>query len=206
MQHVFMKRIIPPLLFLLASIPFTGFSQQKPFKTKNVIWFLPNEANRINGLAAGFQAMNVNDDSLTINGMSADLGLATVMALPYIVDWELKSRTKKQAGFMEMDTAFVIVNGLSASMFGELGITVNGVNLTFGITGAAQLNGLSVSGFFTKSSSFKGVCISGLHNVSKKGRGIQIAIFNTCKDLKGIQIGLWNKSGKRGLPFFNWGF
>lgn len=176
------------------------------FKKKNIIWFTPNAANQINGLAVGFQALNLNDDSLKINGMNASLGFIGFMAIPYVISDELSSRKKKLPGFLEIDTASTVINGISASFGGEMDITVNGLNLTFGATGAAHLNGVSVSGLFTRCSSFKGICISGLHSIAKKGTGIQVGIFNTCKKLKGIQLGLWNKSGKRGLPFFNWGF
>jgi hypothetical protein len=196
-----LKYVLP--LFLL--FPLAAFCQPKPFKKKNIIWFSPNEAHQINGLAVGLQTMNINDDTLTVNGLNASVGFIGMFALPYVIDYELRSRKKKTEGFMEVDTATTIINGLSASMGGEFGVTVNGLNLTVGFTGAADLNGISVTGVFTRCNSFKGICISGLHNIAKKGVGIQIGLFNTCKNLKGIQLGLWNKSGKRGLPFFNWG-
>jgi hypothetical protein len=31
-------------------------------------------------------------------------------------------------------------------------------------------------------------------------------MFNKTLDLRGIQIGLWNKNGKRSLPLINWQF
>lgn len=201
-----MRHSIAVILLSVFLSPAVVFSQEKSFKKKNVIWFTPNGVNQINGVAVGMQTINVNSDSLTINGLNADLGFLGMMALPYVIDYELSSRKKKIQGFLEIDTASTIINGLSASMGGEFGVTVNGINLTFGFTSAADLNGISVTGIFTRCKSFKGICISGLHNIAKKGVGIQIGIFNTCTKLKGIQLGLWNKSGKRGLPFFNWGF
>ncbi|MCX6316920.1 MAG: hypothetical protein NTW29_06500 [Bacteroidetes bacterium] len=201
--------------FLLLTVMLTLFfapgfaqptnTQKRPFKKKNVIWFTPNVANQINGIAAGFQAMNVADDSLTINGVNASLGFLGFMALPYVLHEELSSKKNKTPGFMEVDTALTVINGISASMGGEFAVSVNGINMTFGFTSAAQLNGISVSGLFTRCHSFKGICISGFRNNAKKGTGIQISLFNKCEKLKGIQIGLWNKSGKRGLPLLNWG-
>jgi hypothetical protein len=41
---------------------------------------------------------------------------------------------------------------------------------------------------------------------AKIGRGVQIALFNSSMNFKGIQIGLWNKNQKRSLPFINWNF
>jgi hypothetical protein len=35
-------------------------------------------------------------------------------------------------------------------------------------------------------------------------RGLQFGLFNSAKDLKGLQIGLLNRSGRRVLPIINW--
>ena len=35
--------------------------------------------------------------------------------------------------------------------------------------------------------------------------GVQIGVLNKAKNLKGLQIGLWNKNQHRSLPFINWG-
>ena len=44
-------------------------------------------------------------------------------------------------------------------------------------------------------------------NKTKKGNGLQIGLVNVAKEMRGVQIGLWNKTGKRGLPIINmsWG-
>ena len=51
-----------------------------------------------------------------------------------------------------------------------------------------------------------GLMISGLSNVIDKGKGVQIGLINHANNLIGVQIGLWNRNGKRGLPFINIGF
>ena len=177
----------------------------KAYKTKNYLWFTPNEAKTINGLAVGFQAMNINSDSLTINGLNAGIGLASMMVVPYVIIWELKKKKNKSPLLGEIDTALTIIKGVSISMGGEINVSIHGVNIAGGVTFADALNGLSLTGVFTRCNVFRGVSIAGLHNIAIKGRGLQIGLFNNCKDLKGIQLGLWNKSGKRGLPFINWG-
>jgi hypothetical protein len=202
-----MKRriIIISLPLLLASFVFAqadGISKLQ--KVRNIIWFTPNEVNKINGVAIGLQAMNVNGENLSINGLNADIALASVMCLPYIADFYLKPKEKRPADFMLCDTADLLINGISISMAGELGITVNGLNIAGGITGAVSLNGISITGLVTRCNSFKGLTISGIHNYALHGIGLQVGVFNYCKNLKGLQIGLWNKNGKRGLPFINW--
>jgi hypothetical protein len=107
--------------------------------------------------------------------------------------------------FSSNDTTGTSIKGISVSMGGEIDLSITGINISGGITGGNSLKGISVTGIYTKTYSFYGICISGLHNVAMKGVGLQIGLFNYCKDLKGLQFGLWNKSGKRGLPFINWG-
>ena len=40
-------------------------------------------------------------------------------------------------------------------------------------------------------------------NNDYKGTGLQIGLFNRCKDCKGVQTGLLNKMGKRTLTVIN---
>jgi hypothetical protein len=197
--------------FLVASlsIVFSYLNAQpdtsKPFKTKNIIWFTPCGTNKIKGVAVGLQAMNINGERLIINGLNADIGLGGFIATPYAIFFALSSKKKQSPGFIEADSAETYINGLSISMGGEFNVNLNGINIAGGVTGAYSINGISVTGIFTKTKKFRGICISGLHNIALNGRGIQIGLFNNCKDLKGLQLGLWNKSGKRGLPLINWG-
>jgi hypothetical protein len=137
--------------------------------------------------------------------VNADAALLSCMALPYLVDYHLSSKTKKKPGFMEFDTAETVINGLSLSMGGEINVAVNGINLAGIVTMGPSLNGISVTALFSQCHHFRGIVVAGIHNYAKKGIGLQIGIFNKCEKLKGLQIGLWNKSGKRGLPFINWG-
>ena len=37
-------------------------------------------------------------------------------------------------------------------------------------------------------------------------RGLQIGVVNKSKNLRGIQIGIWNVNQKRRLPLINWNF
>lgn len=83
------------------------------------------------------------------------------------------------------------INGLTINGIGAMGQKLNGVSITFGLNNYYKFNG---------------VLIAGLENMSTKGNGVQIGLFNYCKDCKVVQIGLWNKIGKRGLPIINFRF
>ncbi len=217
-----MKKLLT-LLFIVTCIQTNGQENNllprdsaDGYKTRRGIWFIPNAVNRVNGLAVGVQAMNVNSDSLEINGISASAGMLSFFMLPYLIDWQLtgaKPRRKETQGQLDLNpdssaalSENTVIRGLSMSFGGEIGVSVHGINIAGGITAGRNLYGLSVTGYFTKVVSFKGICISGVQNIAEKGTGLQIGLFNKCKNLKGLQIGLWNKSGKRGLPFLNWGF
>ena len=217
-----MKKLLT-LVFIAACINTTAQNSSllprdsaEGYKTRRGIWFIPNAVNRVNGLAVDVQAMNVNSDSLEINGINASAGMLTFFMLPYLIDWQLtgnNARRKETQGKLDLNpdssaalSGITVIRGLSLSFGGEIGVSVHGINIAGGITAGRNLYGLSVTGYFTKVVSFKGICISGVQNIAEKGTGLQIGLFNKCKNLKGLQIGLWNKSGKRGLPFLNWGF
>lgn len=181
----------------------TAYKASNP---KNIAWFTPSGATKINGLSVGIQAFNVNNAHLKINGVNADLGMLSMMALPYLLDYYFTIPRKRTPEFMDYDTTELIVNGISLSMGGELGVSINGLNVAGLVTGGYQLNGISITGGFTRVRNFRGITISGLVNHAKSGIGLQLALFNQCEKLKGLQVGLWNKSGKRSLPLLNWGW
>ncbi|MFN0216807.1 MAG: LA_2272 family surface repeat-containing protein [Saprospiraceae bacterium] len=75
-----------------------------------------------------------------------------------------------------------------------------------GITNKAHdLNGVQAAGVINIAQEVKGAQLSGLVNKASKIRGCQIGVFNAADDLKGLQFGLINRSGKRWLPIVNWG-
>lgn len=65
--------------------------------------------------------------------------------------------------------------------------------------------GIQVAGLINKAEDINGLQISGLINRSRRMRGVQIGLFNSANEIHGLQIGLINRSGRRWLPFFNWG-
>lgn len=171
---------------------------------KRAVWVIPvGNIDEINGFALSLLTIPCsNKDSLKVRGVCIEMGLGA-FAIGYgsflAKDSILYSR--------EPDSTTVKIKGVCLSLLGSIGETeISGFYATFGVTGVNKLKGLSITGFNTITDEFRGVCISGLRNQSRKGRGIQIALWNSCKDLRGIQIGLWNKNGKRSLPFINWQF
>lgn len=154
----------------------------------------------------------VNKDRLFfVNGLNLNADLISIagglIGLPYVVTAGLKGLGPAPYNYPIVTT----INGFSISIGGTGGISsnnirMNGVSLNGLINTACELRGLHITGTQNRADDFSGVVISGLLNNIYKGRGLQIALVNVCKDLKGVQLGLWNVNSKRKLPFVNWSF
>ena len=221
---IFLFIIIPLLLskfFAFGQLPDTikHKHQKKIIKRpakRNIIWFTPTRANEINGLAIGTipSSAAYNNDSLQIKGIHVELNPIMLMVVPYVVIGSFKSP------FISEDTA---KDGSSLYYYPDsiiqLKNTISGLNLSF--LGSGEMiyyNGITISSLATMGRSLKGISITfgqnnfyefyglmiaGLSNGSYKGAGLQIGLFNRCKECKGVQIGLLNRMGKRTLPLLN---
>jgi len=83
---------------------------------------------------------------------------------------------------------------------------VNGLDIN--ITGSleSKTNGLTISLVMNKHYISNGLTFALIGNHDTKCNGVQIGLINSAVDLKGLQIGLWNKNQKRNMPIINWNF
>lgn len=98
------------------------------------------------------------------------------------------------------------VNGVSVSVGGisetfNKGVIVNGLSCF-----SFKTTGLLVSGLVNKNYESKGLSIAGLANVAHVVRGVQIGLINKCETGQVVQIGLFNRIGKRVVPIINFRF
>ena len=98
------------------------------------------------------------------------------------------------------------VNGVSVSVGGigetfNKGVIVNGLSC-FSYT----TTGLLVSGLVNSNYKFNGLSIAGLVNVAHVVKGVQIGLINKCETGQVLQIGLFNRIGKRIVPIINFRF
>jgi hypothetical protein len=98
------------------------------------------------------------------------------------------------------------VNGVSISVGGigetfNKGVIVNGLSCT-----SFKTSGLLISGLLNGNHEFNGLSIAGLANVAQKVRGVQIGLINKCETGQVLQIGLFNRIGKRVTPIINFRF
>ena len=96
------------------------------------------------------------------------------------------------------------VNGISATMFNVIG-KHNGIMIA-PINMSDVMNGLQLGLVNHNDSDAHGVQVGILGNGTEVMSGLQIGLVNVSKNLRGIQIGIWNVNQKRKLPLINWNF
>jgi hypothetical protein len=180
--------------------------QDSVFKKRKVAIFpsFNEELDEVTGFALEFFAAGADQgDTLKEKGFILELFPLGLFG-PFFGSFLGKDSTVFS---MEPDPTTLTVNGFYVSAGGCLteaeikGFYIGGV-----MTIVNSLSGFAMTGVHTRAYTFKGLCISALRNQAKIGRGVQIALFNSSMNFKGIQIGLWNKNQKRSLPFINWNF
>lgn len=172
---------------------------------KKWAWVTPTNVNKISGLNLGLQTWTLADnDSLVIHGVNLNADLLTTFVVGYAVARLTRADLPDTVDKTNMKSK---IAGLSISGGGVIGdfkmcgLAINGI-----VSGVTEVNGVQITCLLNVSQEFKGVMIGGICNASTKGRGLQIGLFNLCKDLKGVQLGLWNVNNKRKLPIINWDF
>jgi hypothetical protein len=180
--------------------------QDSVFKKRKVGIFpsFNDELDQVNGFALEFFATGANQgDTLKEKGFILELFPLGLFG-PFFGSFLGKDSIVFS---MEPDPTTLEVNGFYVSAGGCLAeAEIKGFYIGGAMTIVNSLSGFIITGVHTRTYAFKGLCISALRNQAKVGRGVQIALFNSSMNFKGIQIGLWNKNQKRSLPFINWNF
>jgi hypothetical protein len=185
----------------------TVFAKQDTILYKrNFIWFLPFNANEVNGIALGVHTGNINGKKIRVNGINinADVGsmFITMFSAVHFFD---AANVKVLSDTLSTDGK-ILINGLGISAGGIMyGKKLNGLFVNGGICESNIANGIFITGGLNYFQSVKGISIGGIRNTAVKCTGLQIGFINSCKYLKGLQIGLWNVNSKRKMPLINWG-
>lgn len=214
------------VLFILSFNQLVGQKQLPPCNIKKqVVALTPsNKHTVISGLAIGFTARpwTRGADSLyvKINGLNIEIGplgivggiWGTMYGLIGVRDSLHKiSSFFTNNGYMGNQNFKWVkyetrVNGISVSL-GGITETINSGVFINGLSGTSyKTNGIQISGLLNLQHEFNGLLIAGLANKTRKGKGLQIALINNCGSGQVFQIGLFNRIGKRALPFINFNF
>ena len=189
---------------------------------KQIVGLTPSNKNAIvSGIAIGMTAhpWSTWEDTLyvKVNGLNIEVGplgiiggiWGTMFGLAGIKD-TLGNKNSFFSKYGYEDSSELTypkygtkINGISISL-GGLTDTYNRGLIINGLSGTSyQTDGLQISGLLNISYGFKGLMIAGLSNKTNKGKGVQIGLINNCQSGQVLQIGLFNRIGKRVLPFIN---
>jgi hypothetical protein len=189
----------PPLL--------RHYIEQPTYTIKKVLWFTPSKASEIRGVNLSLQTTNFSNVPLTVRGVNLGIDILSAYAtMMFMFEAFKHNDMSKIVDTIDQSEKTVTVHGFHASIGGFGGDEFKGVAINGGICMARQGYGFILTGFQNVVDDFRGITIATLRNRSIRGAGLQIGLLNTCKHLKGVQIGLWNVNSKRSLPFINWNF
>ncbi|MEJ5104570.1 LA_2272 family surface repeat-containing protein [Chryseobacterium sp. MYb328] len=177
---------------------FFGFSPSKKVKNINGVLFKYFEEDgnfapkKVNGLGMGFNMIGIFYPFLLFFNLPDALSKGSLNN-----DYEIAPENKMNK-----------INGVQLSLVNMEPAVTNGleINVSSNINTYAVTNGVAVSPLYNLHHEIIGVSVAPFANVGQKCRGLQIGLYNSCKDFCGIQIGAWNENGKRKLPFVNWNF
>jgi hypothetical protein len=176
----------------------------------------------INGVAFGLtiHPWVIEGDTcfVEMNGLNIELGPLGIVSGIMVTGFGLigvKDDDGNRASFFSthvyLDSNYhatygTFVNGVSLSIGGisetfNTGVIINGLSCLSHTT-----TGLLISGLVNVNHESRGVSMAGIANVAQKARGVQIGLINNCETGQVLQIGLFNRIGKRVVPIVNFSF
>lgn len=204
-------------IMLLIMICNSLFSQNK---NRYIIGTFHEKNTTIYGVSMGaFSTLATNFNAKTY-GLRLEVPGIGFLFMLFPNDFELNQPKKETIYGINIS----LTGGLGANEV--IGLNLNGIvsydyNQT-GLSLAALANssnftqGIQISSIVNLTNELNGIQIAILHNESENGAGIQISLYNKNLKLKGVQIGilnksnsnnfqigLWNKNLKRSLPIIN---
>lgn len=180
-----------------------------------------NKHKVVNGLAFGLSAHTLSSSpdtlSVNVNGINVEVGpfgiiggtfgllhgLAGGIFFANLREESSKHHPKYGTYHPKYGTH---IKGLSISIFGisdtyNYGVFVNGLS-----SDSYSTRGVQVTGLANTSRHLQGVSIAGIANIAAKAEGFQLGLINNCGTGNVLQIGLFNRIGKRVTPFINFRF
>ncbi len=199
-------------LFLLSNLFYASDTIKVDSLKPRIVGLSPSKNIRnVNGIL--FKYLEEEEDFIPkkVNGLGVGGNFLGVF-FPFLLLFNLPDAMSK--GSLNDDYEVVPenkmnkINGVQLSLINMEPTVTNGleINVSSNINTYAVTNGMAVSPLYNLHHEIKGISVAPFANVSQKCRGLQISLYNSCKDFRGIQIGVWNKNGKRKLPFINWNF
>jgi len=179
------------------------------------LWFTPTgHSAEIDGVAVGIWAAP-KKYSLVVNGLNVEANPATIILWfyeafgcvygPFNNDSTRDVPLLSSGKFPWNDTSTrAKIRGVSIST-AQFGTSTTGVGINVISSWTNEMNGLEISGMMNMHYRFNGLCLA-IRNKVTYCRGMQIGVFNECREGHLIQLGLLNRIGNRRTPFINFSF
>ena len=201
------------ILTLLLSFLIAGNLLSQESKHQYILFFSPSNATQVDGIMINLFPKDEFSKNFTgypkINGIELNvnpLGLFTPFVyLMHTLDPEIRkpfSDTLENIDF----TRFKIINGLQIGSINMEPSIINGLDINFTGSFMSKSNGITMSLIMNRHYIINGLTFAFIGNHDIKCNGLQIGLTNSCNELKGFQLGLWNRNQKREMPFINWYF
>ena len=211
MKNKFIK-IITSVLFAIVSISLQAQKIEPDtlkIDKKYGAWVSPSKASHVYGLMFNFWSKDTGPYP-KIYGAEFNICPVSVFA-PFLISlYSLDiHKTFKLADDMKDSvdySKFKKVNGCQIGFMNPEPTVINGLDINASGSFESVTHGVTVSVATNNHYVINGFTFAAIANSDYKCRGVQMAMFNSCIDLKGFQFGLWNKNQKRSLPFINWVF
>lgn len=208
-----MKKIILNFfLFLLVTASFAQKDTTEIINKKYIAWVSPSEATHVYGLMFNFWPRDgISKFSSYPKIYGAEINLNPLgLFFPFIMAIHSLDPQTHQPPYEEIDSVdfsvFKRIYGIQAGSINMEKSIINGLDINACGSFDTKTNGLTLSAIMNKHYFVNGLTFAVFGNHDSKCNGVQISLFNSCKDLKGVQLGLWNKNQKRSIPFINWCF
>lgn len=201
------------LTTILLIFGFNSYSQSVEFSDgyvdkKYVIWYSPSRATHVYGLMINLLFKESATCYPTTYGVELNINPLGLFAPVMILLGSLDTAFNSPPSLQQTDTTdfskFKKINGLHIALLNMEPTVINGLNINAFASRETVTNGLTLSLLSNKEYKTNGATIALFGNHSTRCKGVQIGIHNTCRQLKGVQFGLWNKNQKRSLPLINW--
>jgi hypothetical protein len=177
---------------------------------KYVIWYSPSQATQMYGIMLNFWPKDNMFKKVSypkiygveLNVMPIGLFMPFVLAIHSIVP-ETHQPLAENIDSIDFNS-FKKINGIQIGLFNIEPTIICGLDINVSGSFSSKSNGLTISAVMNKHHVVNGLTFAIIGNHDTKCNGVQIGLINTCKELRGIQIGLWNKNQYRWLPIINW--
>ena len=208
-----MKKTLLSIIFLLFVLSVNSQIDTTETKIKKYLaWVSPSDATHIYGLMFNIWPRDAFEEYETYPKIyGAELNLNPVgIIFPFFYAIHLISPDHYKPPSEKIETldfdSFKKIYGIQIGLLNIEKSIINGLDINAAGSLDSKTNGLTISAVMNKHYIMNGLTVAPFGNHDLKCKGVQIGLINSCKDLKGLQLGLWNKNQKRSLPIINWCF